>query len=130
MCMIGRSGISAIGIRRGEMTFITIRASISWHMMKCTTQTSSIEKRRPTRADFLCSPPSQLIRSIKKGRRIMNLGGYRNRVARVDLTQGKITYEPLNQDDLRKYVGGRGLGAKYVFDNGPAVEPLSPKNIL
>ena len=51
----------------------------------------------------------------------MNLGGYRNRVARVDLTKGKITYEPLNQDDLRKYVGGRGLGAKYVFDNGPAV---------
>ncbi|MBI3762218.1 MAG: aldehyde ferredoxin oxidoreductase family protein [Chloroflexi bacterium] len=60
----------------------------------------------------------------------MNLGGYRNRVARVDLTHGKITYEPLNQDDLRKYVGGRGLGAKYVFDNGPAVEPLSPRNIL
>ncbi len=60
----------------------------------------------------------------------MNLGGYRNRVARVDLTKGKITYEPLNQDDLRKYVGGRGLGAKYVFDNGVAVEPLSPKNIL
>jgi len=57
----------------------------------------------------------------------MNLGGYRNRVARVDLTHGKVTYEPLNQDDLRKYVGGRGLGAKYVFDNGPEVEPLSPK---
>src|SRR3990172_5012701 len=60
----------------------------------------------------------------------MNLGGYRNRVARVDLTHVKVTYEPLNQDDLRKYVGGRGLGAKYVFDNGPEVEPLSPKNIL
>ncbi|HLE30199.1 MAG TPA: aldehyde ferredoxin oxidoreductase N-terminal domain-containing protein, partial [Anaerolineales bacterium] len=60
----------------------------------------------------------------------MNLGGYRNRVARVDLTHGKVTYEPLHQDDLRKYIGGRGLGAKYVFDNGPDVEPLSPKNIL
>jgi aldehyde:ferredoxin oxidoreductase len=60
----------------------------------------------------------------------MNLGGYRNRVARVDLTRGKITYEPLNPEDLRKYIGGRGLGAKYVFDNGPNVTPLSPKNIL
>src|SRR3990172_6934269 len=60
----------------------------------------------------------------------MNLGGYRNRVARVDLTHGKVTYDPLHQDDLRKYIGGRGLGAKYVFDNGPDVEPLSPKNIL
>lgn len=60
----------------------------------------------------------------------MNLGGYRNRVARVDLTRGKVTYEPLNPDDLGKYVGGRGLGAKYVFDNGPEVAPLSAKNIL
>lgn len=60
----------------------------------------------------------------------MNLGGYRNRIARVDLTSGKIAYEPLNQGDLRKYLGGRGLGAKYVFDNGPNVEPLSPENIL
>ncbi len=60
----------------------------------------------------------------------MNLGGYRNRVARVDLTRGKVTYEPLNPEDLRKYIGGRGLGAKYVFDNGPNVTPFSPKNIL
>src|SRR3970040_648212 len=60
----------------------------------------------------------------------MNLGGYRNRVARIYLTHGESSYEPLNQDDLRKYVGGRGLGAKYVFDNGPEVKPLSPKNIL
>lgn len=60
----------------------------------------------------------------------MNLGGYRNRVARVDLARGKVTYEPLNPDDLRKYVGGRGVGAKYVFDNGPKVSSLSPKNIL
>ena len=60
----------------------------------------------------------------------MNLGGYRDRVARVDLTSGTVRYEPLNQDDVRKYMGGRGLGAKYVFDNGPTVEPLSPANIL
>ncbi len=60
----------------------------------------------------------------------MNLGGFRNRVARVDLTRGKVSYEPLDQDDVGKYVGGRGLGAKYVFDNGPTVDPLSPRNIL
>ncbi|MFQ6672912.1 MAG: aldehyde ferredoxin oxidoreductase family protein, partial [Candidatus Tectimicrobiota bacterium] len=30
----------------------------------------------------------------------------------------------------RKYVGGRGMGVKFVFDNGPQVEPLSPDNIL
>ena len=60
----------------------------------------------------------------------MNLGGYRDRVARVNLSSGTAAYEPLDQDDLRKYIGGRGLGAKYVFDNGPGVEPLSPRNIL
>lgn len=60
----------------------------------------------------------------------MNLGGYRNRVARVDLSGGTVAYEPLNPEDLLKYIGARGLGAKYVFDNGPDVEPLSPKNIL
>lgn len=60
----------------------------------------------------------------------MNLGGFRNRVARVDLTRGKVSYEPLDQDDVGKYVGGRGLGAKYVFDNGPTVDPLSPRNLL
>ncbi|MFH1086191.1 MAG: aldehyde ferredoxin oxidoreductase family protein [Chloroflexota bacterium] len=60
----------------------------------------------------------------------MALGGYADRIARVDLTHGAITYEPINEDDARKYVGGRGLGVKFVFDNGPGVEPLSPDNIL
>jgi aldehyde:ferredoxin oxidoreductase len=60
----------------------------------------------------------------------MTLGGYANRVARVDLTKGKVEYEKPKEDDLRKYIGGRGLGVKYVFDNGPKVEPFSEENIL
>ena len=60
----------------------------------------------------------------------MNFGGYRNRVAWVDLTSGQTEYKPIDEEDARKYIGGRGLGAKYVFDNGPEVEPLSPDNIL
>ena len=31
---------------------------------------------------------------------------------------------------MRKYVGARGLGVKYVLDNGPQVEPFSPDNLL
>ncbi|MGD2205192.1 MAG: aldehyde ferredoxin oxidoreductase family protein [Anaerolineae bacterium] len=58
------------------------------------------------------------------------LGGYANRVAWIDLTGGKVEYKEIDEDDARKYVGGRGLGVKYVFDNGPEVEPLSPENIL
>ncbi|HLE81801.1 MAG TPA: aldehyde ferredoxin oxidoreductase N-terminal domain-containing protein, partial [Dehalococcoidia bacterium] len=60
----------------------------------------------------------------------MNFGGYLNKVAWVDLATGRTDYRPINEDDARKYIGGRGVGAKYVFDNGPQVEPLSPDNIL
>jgi len=58
------------------------------------------------------------------------LGGYRDRVAWVDLTSGDVAYQGIDKEDARKYIGGRGLGVKYVFDNGPQVEPFSPDNIL
>ena len=60
----------------------------------------------------------------------MNFGGYRNKVAWVDLTTGQTEFKPIDEEDARKYIGSRGLGAKYVFDNGPQVDPLSPENIL
>ena len=60
----------------------------------------------------------------------MNLGGYKNRVAWVDLATGQVEYKPIADEDARKYIGARGLGVKYVFDNGPLVEPFSPENIL
>jgi len=60
----------------------------------------------------------------------MNFGGYRNRVAWVDLSTGQTEYRPIDEDDARKYIGGRGLGAKYVFDNGPQVDPLGPHHPL
>jgi aldehyde:ferredoxin oxidoreductase len=58
------------------------------------------------------------------------LGGFHNRVAWIDLANEKVEYRPIKEEDARKYVGGRGLGVKYVFENGPQVEPLSPDNIL
>jgi aldehyde:ferredoxin oxidoreductase len=60
----------------------------------------------------------------------MTLSGYANKIAKVDLTRGNIDYDKPDEDDLRKYIGGRGLGAKYVLDNGPKVEPFSEDNIL
>ena len=60
----------------------------------------------------------------------MTLGGYANRIARVDLTRSRVEYEKPNEDDLRRYIGGRGLGVKYVFDNGPKAEAFSEENIL
>lgn len=60
----------------------------------------------------------------------MTLGGYANKVAWINLSDGAVNYEPVKEEDARKYIGARGLGVKYVFDNGPQVEPLSPDNIL
>jgi aldehyde:ferredoxin oxidoreductase len=60
----------------------------------------------------------------------MELGGYANRIAHVDLTHGKVDYQPIPPEWALKYIGARGLGVKYVFENGPDVDPLSPENIL
>ncbi len=58
------------------------------------------------------------------------LGGYAHRLARIDLSSRTVSYEAPKEEDLKKYIGGRGLGVKYVFDNGPQVDPLSPDNLL
>ncbi len=58
------------------------------------------------------------------------LGGFQDRVARVDLSDGSVGYESIDEDDAKKYIGARGLGVKYVFDQGPDVDPLGPDNLL
>lgn len=58
------------------------------------------------------------------------LGGYADRIGRIDLNTLTVSYESIPDDWARKYIGARGLGVKYVFENGPQVDPLSPDNIL
>ncbi|MDP4171183.1 MAG: aldehyde ferredoxin oxidoreductase family protein, partial [Bacillota bacterium] len=60
----------------------------------------------------------------------MNLGGFKNKEILVDLTKGVVGFRELNEEDAKKYIGGRGLGVKYVLDNGPEVEPFSEENVL
>ncbi len=60
----------------------------------------------------------------------MELGGYANRIAHIDLTAGKVEYKGIPEEWARKYIGARGLGVKYVFENGPTVDALSPENLL
>jgi aldehyde:ferredoxin oxidoreductase len=60
----------------------------------------------------------------------MALGGYADKVGRIDLTAGVVTYEAIPEEWKLKYIGARGVGVKYVFENGPKVDPLSPDNIL
>jgi len=60
----------------------------------------------------------------------MALGGFANHVARVDLTDRSVSYEGINEDDARKYIGARGLGVKYLLDKGPETDPMSADNML
>jgi aldehyde:ferredoxin oxidoreductase len=59
-----------------------------------------------------------------------DLGGFQDHVARVDLTTEDVNYESVDDEDARKYIGARGLGVKYVFEQGPDVDPLGPENLL
>ncbi|WP_122089039.1 aldehyde ferredoxin oxidoreductase family protein [Halalkalicoccus subterraneus] len=59
-----------------------------------------------------------------------DLGGFQDHVARVDLSSGDVNYESIDDEDAKKYIGARGLGVKYVFDNGPDVDPMSDENLL
>ncbi|MFZ5814697.1 MAG: aldehyde ferredoxin oxidoreductase family protein [Bacillota bacterium] len=60
----------------------------------------------------------------------MVYGGYAHRLAHIDLTAGSVTYGPIPENLMKQYLGGRGLGVKFVFDNGPKVDPLSPDNLM
>lgn len=60
----------------------------------------------------------------------MALGGFANRVTHVDLSKGEVKYEGIPEDWARKYIGARGLGVRYLLENGPKVDPLSPDNLL
>ena len=58
----------------------------------------------------------------------MALGGYADKVAWVDLTTGRTEFKPIPEEYKLKYIGARGVGVRFVFDNGPSVDPLSPDN--
>ncbi|QRV16396.1 aldehyde ferredoxin oxidoreductase family protein [Haloterrigena salifodinae] len=59
-----------------------------------------------------------------------DIGGFQDHVARIDLSEGSVDYEPIDDEDAEKYIGARGLGVKYVFEQGPDVDPLGPDNLL
>ena len=60
----------------------------------------------------------------------MEIGGFANKIVHVDLTAQKVEFKPVPEGWARKYLGARGLGVRYVLENGPEVDPLAPENIL
>jgi len=54
---------------------------------------------------------------------------YRERVLRVDLTTGKVRTERLPEELKRNFVGGRGFGAWYLYQElRPGIDPLGAEN--
>ena len=57
--------------------------------------------------------------------------GYAGRVLHVDMTTGKTSVEPLNEEYAKKYIGGIGLGMRMLHDHSkPGTDPFSPENPL
>ncbi len=57
--------------------------------------------------------------------------GYNNKVLRVNLTEKSFKTEALNLDLAKKFLGGRGLGEKYLMDEiDPTIDALSTENKL
>ena len=52
-------------------------------------------------------------------------------ILRINLTEGTVKRESLPEEMVRKYLGGRGLGTKILYDEtGPGIDPLGPENKL
>lgn len=55
--------------------------------------------------------------------------GYAGKLLRVDLTEGKVIPQPLDEDVLRNYLGGTGLGVKILYEEvPPIVQWADPQN--
>jgi aldehyde:ferredoxin oxidoreductase len=56
---------------------------------------------------------------------------YQGRVLRIDLSKGTSAVEPLNMEWAGKYVGGKGLLLRYLWEEVPPnVDPWAPENPL
>lgn len=59
------------------------------------------------------------------------MNGWAGKILDIDLSGGEVKSYPLDEKMARQYVGGRGLGARLLWDEvGPQVDPLSPENVL
>ena len=56
---------------------------------------------------------------------------YHGRYLDIDLGSGKIETGNFSEEFLRKYIGGSGIGARFLYEQtGPETDPLGPENII
>jgi aldehyde:ferredoxin oxidoreductase len=61
----------------------------------------------------------------------MPLNAWMGKMLFVDLSNGRMVEEPIDEETYIKYLGGYGLGAYIIYTRQkPGVDPLGPDNIL
>lgn len=59
------------------------------------------------------------------------MGGYKNRILEVDLSNSSMSITDIPNEDKRRFIGGSGVAAKLFLDRfNYKVDPLSPDNPL
>jgi aldehyde:ferredoxin oxidoreductase len=59
------------------------------------------------------------------------MNGWNGKILEIDLTRQTHKEFPLDMEMAKQFLGGRGLGARLLWDLvGPEVDPLSPENVL
>ncbi len=59
------------------------------------------------------------------------LYSFMGKIVRVNLSEGKISEEEIPEDWARKFLGGIGIGTKYLYEEVPkGADPLGPENKL
>ncbi|MCY4732897.1 aldehyde ferredoxin oxidoreductase [Natronomonas gomsonensis] len=53
-----------------------------------------------------------------------------DRILRVDLSTGRVDSERIPEAWLDKYIGGKGIGARYLYEMAPETPPTSSENVL
>ena len=57
--------------------------------------------------------------------------GYMGKTLEVDLTKREVSIADLNEEWARMFIGGKGLGAKLLYESvKPGLDPLAPENPL
>jgi aldehyde:ferredoxin oxidoreductase len=61
----------------------------------------------------------------------MKLKGYTGKILRLDLTSSKVHVEDLKEEWAQQFIGGSGLGAKFLYEmTDEKTDPLDPENPL
>jgi len=57
--------------------------------------------------------------------------GFMGKILRVNLSQGRVSAEPIRDDWAQRFLGGAGLATKYLYEEAPrGADPLGPANVL